>query len=216
MPRTVGSLALAGLIVGGVQTLALTQIVPGPFFIGRVVDNAGGGVPAVQVTLHRLDTTVRTTIQTNGTGHFNFQKIESGTYSVDFAEAHFRTQEYAAVHLAPEKAYDLRVTLQLGKQEEIVSGATDDDLKECVLIDLDVRDAQTLRSGTKVLVSGSLRDHGGRAIPGATLTFKAKRGTSAAPRTAISEHLGTMVYAVGHGGGVQRCHFSGGSQDNDV
>lgn len=198
MPKTLWSLALTGLALRASCAL-LAQVAPRSAFYCHVVDKSGGEIPGAAVTLQDKDTGATMRVQTNGNGRSGMPKIESGTYTIEFSLAGFRKLRYDAIHLAADRAYELRATLQPGDSKDIVLGVATEVL-EGVLIDVvDVRDdARNLSGRTRVLVSGFLQDDHGHGVSSVSLVFN--RIAPAVVTTVTSDSSGHWSVPLAAGG----------------
>jgi hypothetical protein len=87
---------------------------------GTVVDQSGGAVPGVTVTLTHMDTK-RTTVRTTDTdGSYAAREIEPGRYTIRLELAGFTTTEMADVNLLLGKTLKIPSTLALGTVTESV------------------------------------------------------------------------------------------------
>lgn len=116
-------LALAAL-VGSPPAWAQIRITGG--ISGTVTDSSEGVLPGVTVQLTDEGTGATRETVTNASGSFQFPNLNHGTYLVRASLQGFQTAVYSKVVVESSRTTDLRVRLQVGGLEEVITveGAT--------------------------------------------------------------------------------------------
>jgi hypothetical protein len=127
----------AGLWLGGVLLLVLAfapAVAQAQDFrgaiAGRVVDESGGVLPGVTITVTARDTNATHTAVTNETGNYSLLYLAPGTYSVAAELQGFRkmARENVVVRLGDRLEVDFR--MQVGQLEETITVAAETPLLE--------------------------------------------------------------------------------------
>jgi Carboxypeptidase regulatory-like domain len=84
---------------------------------GRVHDESGGALPGATVELTSDEKGFRRTAVTDASGHFNFQLLPPGSYTVRVTIQGFESYVASNNKVAPEKTTDLSVPLKLSRAE---------------------------------------------------------------------------------------------------
>ncbi len=90
---------------------------------GRVVDEAGGGLPGVRVTAQQVETGVQRSVVTAGDGAFALPALPVGAYEVRAEIEGFRTLVRRGIELAVGDVVSLVLELELGAFEDTVTVA---------------------------------------------------------------------------------------------
>ena len=108
---------LAALLI--VAPLANAQNVRGSIS-GTVQDGQRALMGSVKVTLTNQDTNVRTEVETNDLGIYQFSAVNPGTYSVEFRKAGFESKTVQGVQVSISQSRTIDATLGLQQVETIV------------------------------------------------------------------------------------------------
>ena len=92
---------------------------------GIVSDASGSVVPNVSVTATNTDTGVRSVVQTDGSGFYNFPNLPIGNYDVAVQQTGFKTYTKTGIHIDANSAIRLDVKLEVGTVTEKVTVTTD-------------------------------------------------------------------------------------------
>src|ERR1700721_1805495 len=76
------TVSLMALILSCGMCLPLRAQVAGGTVLGTITDPSGGTVPKVEVSIRNLDTSVVTTVTTNGDGFFSAPNLLPGNYEI--------------------------------------------------------------------------------------------------------------------------------------
>lgn len=87
---------------------------------GKVVDQSGGVVPGVTVTLTAVTGAVKTTV-TNEVGSFQFPQLAPGTYAIKAELAGFKTASLEKLELLVDTPVVLSLKLEVGQISETVT-----------------------------------------------------------------------------------------------
>ena len=78
------------------------------------VNDAGGVLPGVSVTLTNEGTQVSRDTTTNASGEYNFSAVPPATYTIRAALTGFKTYERKGVRIATQQFLTLDITLEVG------------------------------------------------------------------------------------------------------
>lgn len=106
---------ILSLLIISVPALAQTTSVS-----GKVIDQGGGVVPGVQVTLTAVTGAVKTTV-TNEVGVFQFPQLAPGTYSVKAELKGFKTASVDKLDVLVDTPVVLNLKLEIGQLSETVT-----------------------------------------------------------------------------------------------
>ncbi|MBS1818323.1 MAG: TonB-dependent receptor [Acidobacteria bacterium] len=115
----VWSFVVALLLAVGV-TPALAQRTTGEIS-GKVVDESGGTLPGVTVTLRGEAMPNAQPVITSETGLYRFPVLPAGTYDVEFALEGFGTAKYEAIRVAVGQTIDVNVTMKVSSLNETLT-----------------------------------------------------------------------------------------------
>jgi hypothetical protein len=88
---------------------------------GHVLDEQGGAMPGVSVTVTNVDTNVSTTLTTNSTGYYQAQLLLPGNYRVSAELQGFKTSVRSGIILSVAQQSTVDVTLGVGAVSETVT-----------------------------------------------------------------------------------------------
>ncbi len=88
---------------------------------GTVADVNGAAIPGAQVVLHNDETGVDVTRQTNDDGHYIFDFVDPGTYTVSVAQQGFKKSEQKNVVVQQRGDVTADVSLEAGGVDEVVT-----------------------------------------------------------------------------------------------
>jgi hypothetical protein len=88
---------------------------------GRVVDEQGGAMPGVSVTITNVDTNVSTSLTTNSTGYYEAPLLLPGNYRVTAELTGFKTTVRSGVTLAVSQQIAVDLSLSVGTVSETVT-----------------------------------------------------------------------------------------------
>jgi hypothetical protein len=88
---------------------------------GTVTDEAGGAIPGASVVLHNDNTGVDVTRQTNGEGHYIFDFVDPGTYTVIVEQAGFKKSEQKNVTIQQRADITADIKMAIGGVDEVVT-----------------------------------------------------------------------------------------------
>jgi hypothetical protein len=94
---------------------------------GTVMDEAGGVVPGVQITVLNLSTALQRHATTNDSGYYVIPLLPPGRYNVTAQHTGFSTVEVPAVVLSTGDQLSLRIKLKVGEIGETVTVTDDPD-----------------------------------------------------------------------------------------
>jgi hypothetical protein len=117
MPRIFG-LALVLLLVCSASAFA--QETRGTI-AGRVLDEQGGAMPGVSVTITNVDTNVSTTLTTNSTGYYQAPLLLPGNYRVAAELQGFKTSVRSGIILSVAQQASVDLALGVGAVSETVT-----------------------------------------------------------------------------------------------
>ena len=89
--------------------------------IGHVLDEQGGAMPGVTVTITNVDTNVSATLTTNSTGYYQAPLLLPGNYSVTAELQGFKTSVRSGIILSVAQQATVDVTLGVGALSETVT-----------------------------------------------------------------------------------------------
>ncbi len=87
---------------------------------GLVKDPTGANIPFARVTLFDQDTSISRTVESDGTGHYIFQFVVPGTYSITAEAPGFRTLVRDGLTVRTDNRVHLDLPLALGAQADTV------------------------------------------------------------------------------------------------
>src|SRR5437870_5384204 len=82
--------------------------------VGTVVDASGAAVPAANVELQNMQTGVKATTKTDGSGTYRFNNVLVGSYSVTVSASGFTTASLKNVDIDLNKTTTANITMQVG------------------------------------------------------------------------------------------------------
>ncbi len=88
---------------------------------GKVIDESGGTLPGVTVTLRGEAMPNAQPVITSETGIYRFPVLPAGAYDVEFALEGFGTAKYEAVRVAVGQTIDLNVTMKVSALNETLT-----------------------------------------------------------------------------------------------
>ena len=88
---------------------------------GKVIDESGGALPGVAVTLHGDAMPGAPSVTTSETGTYRFPVLPAGTYMLEFALEGFGTTKYDAIRVAVGQTIDLNATMKLSSLNESIT-----------------------------------------------------------------------------------------------
>ena len=88
---------------------------------GNVVDESGGTLPGVTVTVTSIERKTSDTVVTNETGHYVKERLLPGTYEVKVELSGFKQQVYPKIQVNVDTQTTLDVQLQVGQVSEAVT-----------------------------------------------------------------------------------------------
>ena len=115
----VWSVVLALLIVGA-SAPAFAQRTTGEIS-GKVIDESGGTLPGVTVTLHGEAVPGAPSVVTSETGAYRFPVLPAGAYALEFALEGFGMSKYEALRVAIGQTLDLNVTMKVSALNETLT-----------------------------------------------------------------------------------------------
>ncbi|MFN7916546.1 MAG: TonB-dependent receptor [Vicinamibacterales bacterium] len=115
----VWSFVVALMLAVGI-TPALAQRTTGEIS-GKVVDESGGTLPGVTVTLRGEAMPNAQPVITSETGIYRFPVLPAGTYELEFALEGFGTAKYEAMRVAIGQTIDLNVTMKVSALNETLT-----------------------------------------------------------------------------------------------
>ncbi|MGC4082510.1 MAG: TonB-dependent receptor [Vicinamibacterales bacterium] len=115
----VWSFVVAVMLAVGV-TPAMAQRTTGEIS-GKVVDESGGTLPGVTVTLRGEAMPNAQPVVTSETGLYRFPVLPAGSYDVEFTLEGFGTAKYEAVRVAVGQTIDLNVTMKVSALNETLT-----------------------------------------------------------------------------------------------
>src|SRR5688500_1006980 len=89
--------------------------------IGHVLDDQGGAMPGVSVTITNVDTNVSTTLVTNSTGYYQAPLLLPGNYRVTAELQGFKTSVRSGIILSVAQQANVDLTLGVGSLSETVT-----------------------------------------------------------------------------------------------
>lgn len=92
---------------------------------GVVTDSSGAVVQGATVTATNTQTGVKTTLQTDSKGFYNFPALQIGTYTVDVQQTGFKTESHTDLVIDANSALRSDFSLQVGAIVEKVTVSTD-------------------------------------------------------------------------------------------
>src|SRR5436190_18539012 len=111
-------IALVLLPVGaGAQTVAVAQL------LGTVVDESGGALPGVDVTVTQTNTAMTRSVVTGTRGEWVFTSLPVGPYKLSAKLSGFNAFEQTGIVLAVGDARAVNVALKIGAVTETVTVA---------------------------------------------------------------------------------------------
>jgi len=111
--RVLGLMLLAALIGAAQEFRATLQ--------GNVVDPSQAGIPGATVILRNVDTGIERSVPTDETGHYIFQYVMPGRYSLTVQAPGFKTTVRSGITLSLNDNIRLDVELPLGETAETIS-----------------------------------------------------------------------------------------------
>ena len=161
-------------ILGGISALLLASASILTFgqavnanLLGTVTDQTKAAVPGATVTITEVKSGASKTAQTNGSGNYDFEAIQPGTYEITATQTGFRPTRVENVAVAVNTTVRMDVTLALGSATESVTvSAAPDVLKTDradVGIDISSKQTEDLPLGTNRNFQGLIA-----LVPGAT------------------------------------------------
>src|SRR5262245_54963977 len=113
--------ALAGiLLVLAIPSSSFAQAVYGSI-AGVIVDNSGGALPGVTVTITSIERKAIDSVVTNDTGRFVKERLLPGEYEVKAEMAGFKTTLVQHVRVSVDTQTPLDVQLEVGELTEAVT-----------------------------------------------------------------------------------------------
>src|SRR5438270_8740920 len=109
-------LFLTGLLAGPAWTQGLFGTIS-----GTVTDPGGGVIPNATVTVTNINTNVKVTVQTNGSGDYSVPSLIPGTYQVEAAAQGFKTALQTNVVLRVDANPRVSLKLEIGSASETVT-----------------------------------------------------------------------------------------------
>ena len=88
---------------------------------GKVVDESGGTLPGVTVTLRSEALPNAQPVITSETGLYRFPVLPAGSYEVEFALEGFGTAKYEAVRVSVGQTIDLNITMKVSALNETLT-----------------------------------------------------------------------------------------------
>src|ERR687891_275138 len=88
---------------------------------GVVLDEQGGAMPGVSVTITNVDTNVSTTLTTNSTGYYQAPLLLPGNYRVTAELQGFKTSVRSGIILSVAQQASVDLTLGVGALSETVT-----------------------------------------------------------------------------------------------
>ena len=108
------------LVLGVVISTAYAQETRGAI-LGRVLDEQGGAMPGVTVTITNVDTNVSATLTTNTTGYYQAPLLLPGNYRVTAELQGFKTSVRSGIILSVAQQATIDLTLGVGAISETVT-----------------------------------------------------------------------------------------------
>ncbi len=118
IPRIFGCLTFVAISIA--TTAAGAQETRGTI-IGHVLDEQGGAMPGVSVTITNVDTNVSTTLTTNSTGYYQAPLLLPGNYRVSAELQGFKTSVRSGVILSVAQQATVDLTLGVGAVSETIT-----------------------------------------------------------------------------------------------
>ena len=94
------------------------------------VNDAGGVLPGVSVTIINEGTQVSRDTTTNASGEYSFSAVPPATYTIRAALTGFKTYERKGVRIATQQFLTLDITLEVGQVQETITVTADAPLIE--------------------------------------------------------------------------------------
>lgn len=88
--------------------------------LGLVTDSSGSVVPGAKVTITRVATGEKRTVETNAAGEYSFPLIEIGDYNVHVTMQGFKAQTVTGLHVELQQKARVNVTLEVGQVTDSV------------------------------------------------------------------------------------------------
>ncbi len=88
---------------------------------GTVADPTGAVIPGATVTLHDTSTNHTVTATTSGAGVYTFNALPPDNFEMTVAASGFQKKTLSNIHLTPEQANGINVTLQPGQATQTVT-----------------------------------------------------------------------------------------------
>ena len=122
-PKT-ASLVLSAWILGLclMVSLPLHAQVAGATLSGTVMDQSGGVVPQVAITVKNIATGITRNSTTSAAGFYSAPNLLPGTYEIRAAAQGFSSQVQTGVTLTAGEQRVLNFTLQVGQMSQTVAG----------------------------------------------------------------------------------------------
>src|SRR3954462_15324539 len=89
--------------------------------IGKVLDESGGVLPGVTVTLHGSGVAGAPSVVTSETGAYRFPVLPPGTYAIDYELAGFSTLKHEGITIAVGATIELDQTLKVSTLNESIT-----------------------------------------------------------------------------------------------
>ncbi len=115
----VWSFVVALMLVVGIGP-ALAQRTTGEIS-GKVIDESGGTLPGVTVTLRSEAMPGATPVITSETGTYRFPLLPAGSYDVEYVLEGFAGAKYEAIRIAVGQTIDLNVTMKVSALNETLT-----------------------------------------------------------------------------------------------
>ncbi len=158
----------------GIVVAILLQVAPAAFgqavnanLLGTVTDETNAVIPGAMVTITEIATGISKSAKTNGSGNYDFEAIQPGTYTVSAEQAGFKRAVAERVDVVVNSTVRIDLTLPTGSASETITVSeappalkTD---RADVGIDIDSVQTETLPLGTNRNFQGVLA-----LVPGAT------------------------------------------------
>jgi len=154
-------------VVPGLTVAALLAITPllgqtgaNTGLQGRVLDQSGGAIPGVTVTVARQDTGEARVVTTADTGEWEVRFLTPGVYSLVFEMTGFKKLTQTGVHVTTSEMVTVNVTMELGELGQTIEVTADAQMvsstSATVIKTLDKRELEALptssRNFTQLLV----------------------------------------------------------------
>jgi hypothetical protein len=114
-------LATLALVAGGVHPLAAQSTAINGTIEGTIVDESGGVLPGVTVTITNVDTGTERVVVTNESGLYRAPLLPLGTYRVAAELQGFKKFERSGITLSAGQTAVVNITLGVGAITEVVS-----------------------------------------------------------------------------------------------